>query len=162
MLALDSMMQPCRKIREVEAWLKTFDQLKVRYRFLVLEGLSKVGKTLFCQGLALRRKVSLLEIDRAGADTPDTSGYTFGEHRMVLCDEARAEMVLTYKKLFQASASFTRLGSCKTDCHAYSVWAHRVMFMVTSNRWYMELGKLPSEDSDWLWQNSELVDAPIR
>ena len=82
---------------------------------------------------------------------------------MVLCDEARAEMVLTYKKLFQASASFTRLGSSKTDCHAYSVWAHRVMFIVTSNRWYMELGKLPSEDSDWLWQNSEYVyvDRPL-
>ena len=93
----------------------------------------------------------------------DMSGYVFGRHKMVLCDEARADMVLRYKKLFQASASFTRLASSKTDCHAYSVWAHRVKFVVTSNRWYMELRKLPKEDNDWLWQNTEYVyvDRPL-
>ena len=82
---------------------------------------------------------------------------------MVLCDEASASMVLWYKKLFQASASYTRLCSSRTNCHAYDVWAHRVKFVVTSNRWWAETESLPREDADWLWQNSTYiyVDRPL-
>ena len=122
-----------------------------------------MGKTLFCRSHSLDRAGRLLEVDCAGADTPDLSKYEFGVHQMILCDEGSAEMVLRYKKLFQSSASFTRLASSKTNCHAYVVWAHRVKFVVTSNRWWAELQKLPYEDSQWLWQNSVYVyvDQPL-
>ena len=82
---------------------------------------------------------------------------------MVLCDEGSAAMVLRYKKLFQASASYTRLAPSKTNCHSYEVWAHRVKFIVTSNRWWSELQRLPHEDSQWLWNNSVYVhvDHPL-
>ena len=161
-LALANEMRPCRSIPEVTAWEATFQEMRFRYNFLVLDGPSKMGKTLFCRSRSLGRGV-LLEIDCAGADTPDLSGYQFGKHTMILCDEGSAEMVLRYKKLFQASASFVTLGSSKTNCHAYDVWAHAVKFVVTSNRWKAELDKLPAADSRWLEDNSVYVyvDSPL-
>ena len=105
----------------------------------------------------------LLEVDCAGAETPDLTHFEHGVHTMVLCDEGSADMVLRYKKLFQSSASFTHWASSRTNCHAYDVWAHQVKFVVTSNRWWQELRRMPSEDSDWLWQNSVYVyiDQPL-
>ena len=163
MRCLSSQMRPCRTLAEVEAWEASFETVQFRYNFLVLDGPSKMGKTLFCRSRALGNPDSLLEIDCAGADTPDLTHYVFGKHTMVLCDEGSAEMVLRYKKLFQASASYTRLASSRTNCHAYDVWAHRVRFVITSNRWWRELARMPAEDSAWLWHNSVyvFVDAPL-
>ena len=163
MLFLSGQMRPCRRIPEVEAWEATFETVQFRYNFLVLDGPSKMGKTLYCRSRSLGSPGSLLEIDCAGADTPDLTSYEFGTHTMVLCDEGSAEMVLRYKKLFQASAAYTRLASSRTNCHAYDVWAHRVRFVITSNRWWPELMRMPAEDAAWLWQNSVYVyvDAPL-
>ena len=161
-LALESEMRPCREVPEVTEWEATFKKTRFRYNFLILDGPSKMGKTLFCRSRSLGGG-ELLEIDCAGADTPDLSGFQFGRHTMVLCDEGSAQMVLRYKKLFQASASFVTLGSSKTNCHAYDVWAHGVKFVVTSNRWKSELDDLAREDSSWLSDNSVYVyvDRPL-
>ena len=66
-------------------------------------------------------------------------------------------MALRYKKLFQASALYTRLASSRTNSHAYDVWVRRVKFAITSNRWWLELMRVPAEDAAWLWQNSVYV-----
>ena len=102
MRCLAGQMRPCRSVPEVEAWEATFETVQLRCNFLVLDGPSKMGKMLFCRSRALGKPESLLEIDCAGADTPDLMHYEFGTHTMVLCDEGSAEMVLRYKKLFQA------------------------------------------------------------
>ena len=163
MRLLSGQMKPCRTIAAVDEWEATFETVRFRYNFLVLDGPSKMGKTLFCRSRSLGVPGSLLEIDCAGADTPDLTHYENGKHTMVLCDEGSAEMVLRYKKLFQASASYTRLASSHTNCHAYDVWAHRVKFVITSNRWWREVVRMPAEDAAWLWQNSVYVyvDAPL-
>ena len=154
---LSGQMRPCRKLPEVDAWMSSFQEIDFRYKFLVLDGPSQTGKTLFCRSLSLDIGGNLLEVDCASAETPDLSAFQPGRHRMVLCDEASATMVLRYKKLFQASASLVKLATSKTDCHSYEVWAHRVMFVVTSNRWQAELHKLQYEDSEWLTHNSVYV-----
>ena len=76
---------------------------------------------------------------------------------MILCDEGSVNMVLRYKKLSQASASFTTLASSRANCHSREVWAHRVRFIVTSNRWWKELQCSAWEDAEWLRQNSLYV-----
>ena len=154
---LQGKMMPCRQLPVVNEWEDTFKHVSFRYNFLVLDGPSKTGKALYCRSRSLGSGGCLLEIDCAGADTPDMSNFCFEKHTRVLCDEGSAAMVLRYKKLFQASASFVRLGSSKTDCHAYNVWAHGTKFIVTSNRWWGEVANLPKEDSDWLWANSVYV-----
>ena len=115
---LAGQMRPCRSIPEVDEWEATFDTVQLRYNFLVLDGPSKMGKTLFCRSRTLGSPGSLLEINRAGADTPDLTSYEYGTHTMVLCDEGSAEIVLGYQKLFQASTSYSRLASSRTHCHS--------------------------------------------
>ena len=149
-------MRPCRELPAVSAWEASFAQTCFRYNSLVLDGPSKMGKTLFCRSRSLGSG-ELLELDCAGADTPDLTAFEFGRHTMILCDEASSSMVLRYKKLFQASASYCVLGSSKMNCHAYEVWPHAVKFVVASNRWKAELDKFPAEDSSWLCANSVYV-----
>ena len=163
MRLLAGQMRPCRRIPEAEAWEASFEAVQFRYNFLVLDGPSKMDNTPFCRSRSLGMPGALLEIDCAGVDTPDLTSYEFGTHIVVLCDVGSAEMVLCYKKLFQASAAYTRLASSRTNCHAYDVWAHRVRFVITSNRWWPELMRMPAEDAAWLWQNSVYVyvDAPL-
>ena len=155
-------MRPCRELPAVSAWEASFAQTCFRYNSLVLDGPSKMGKTLFCRSRSLGSG-ELLELDCAGADTPDLTAFEFGRHTMILCDEASSSMVLRYKKLFQASASYCVLGSSKMNCHAYEVWPHAVKFVVASNRWKAELDKFSAEDSSWLCANSVYVyvDRPL-
>ena len=141
----------------MDAWLSSFQEIAFRYKFLVLDGPSQTGKTLFCRSLSLDIGGCLLEVDCASAETPDLAAFEPGRHRMVLCDKASASLVLRHKKLFQASASLVKLATSKTDCHSYEVWAHRVMFVITSNRWHAELNQLLYEDSEWLRHNSVYV-----
>ena len=155
-MELQQSLRPCRRLPEVDAWAATFQTVQFRYNFLVLDGPSKMGKTLYCRSRAPSGK-ELLEVDCAGADTPDLSAFETGKHTMVLCDEGSVSMVLRYKKLFQASASFTTLASSRTNCHSYEVWAHKVQFIVTSNRWWRELSIAAWEDAEWLQQNSVYV-----
>ena len=163
MACLTAQLCPCRRLREVEEWEASVKTVRFRYNFLVLDGPSKMGKTLYCRSRSLDLGETLLEIDCAGADTPDLTHFQFGKHSMVLCDEGSARIVLRYKKLFQASAAYTRLASSRTNCHAYDVWAQRVKLIATSNRWWRELVRMPAEESSWLWQNSlyVYVDVPF-
>ena len=126
-------MSPCREVSALAAWEASFAQTCFMYNFLALDAPSKMGKALFCQSRSLGSG-ELLELDCAGADTSDLTAFEFGRHTMVLCDEASSSMVLRYKKLFQASASYCVLGSSNMNCHAYEVWPHAVKFVVTSNK----------------------------
>ena len=110
--ALAKRMRPCRVVPEVEEWEKTFDEIEFRYNFLVLDGPSKMGKTLYCRSRSLDRPGQLLEVDCAGADTPDLTKYEFGVHKMILCDEGSADMVLRYKK------------NCSRRAHPSKDWHH--------------------------------------
>ena len=105
MRTLAGQMRPCRSIPEVDEWEATFETVQFCYNFLVLDGPSKIGKTLFCRSRTLGSPGSLLEIDCAGADTSDLTSYEYGTHTTVLCDEGTAELVLRDPKHVQASAS---------------------------------------------------------
>ena len=114
------------------------------------------GETIF------RRSLSpdpdrFLEVDCAGTEYPDLKDWRNLHVEFVLFDEASCEMVLRYKKLFQASASWTVCGSSRTNVHAYKIWAHRVRLIVASIRWMEEKRKLSVEDATWLNTNSVYV-----
>ena len=114
---LEADMRPCGEVAQLTVWEAPFARTRLRYNFLVIDGPSKMGSTLFHRRRSLGSG-ELLELDCAGADTPALTAFQFGRHTMVLCDEASASMVLGYKKLFRASASYCVWGSRKTNCHA--------------------------------------------
>ena len=150
--ALEKMTLPNVVIPEVLAWVETRQTLRDRYQFLVLEGVSQVGKTSFARGLMGR--TACLVTDCSGDNTPCLRQYDHARHRVLVFDEGKASMVLCHKKLFQASIDQVTCGSSPTNQHAYQVVVHAACIIVTSNTWSEELAKLSEADREWLSANS--------
>ncbi len=144
-----------RSIPEVTAWLGSFDDLKDRYKFLVLDGASGLGKTRLAANMTTAEKFLL--VDCASSTTPDVLDFVRGLHDVVLYDEAHVDMIIKNKKLFQSGIDIAKLASSATNNCAYSVWMHRVKQVVCSNVWESELKLLPDGDRDWINKNSIYV-----
>ena len=148
-LELEKGRRPSKSYALVDAWLEEGRACRRRYRFLVIEGPSCVGKTQF----VLNRfgHDSCIETNCSSTPEPDLRDFDSTKHRAILFDEAPCSLVLRNKKLFQASASFVQLGCSMTNCHRYEIWAHQTYMVVTSNTWSAELSMLPAQgDKDWL------------
>ena len=66
-------------------------------------------------------------------------------------------MVLRYKKLFQTSAATVQMAASQTNCHAFTVWAHQVKFIIASNKWELERQTLCGADASWLHEDSVYI-----
>ena len=144
--------RPFRRLPEVVLWLATFQRMVCRYKFLVLEGPSQLGKTQFAVSLADPGRT--LIIDCSGATEADLRRYRSEAVDAILFDEGKASMVLRSKKLFQSPFDRIHLGQSNTNCHAYIVAVHAKRMIITSNTWSAELQQLPSVDVVWLRANS--------
>ena len=67
-------------------------------------------------------------------------------------------MVLNCKKLFQAGASEVTIGASSTNCHAITVFPHRVRMVICSNRWSEDVATLGMADQQWLTINAVRVE----
>ena len=142
-------------IPEVQDWIEDHKEVKFRYKFLVLTGGSGLGKTQFAMGLVAPGKA--LELNMAATGDPDLKEYDVSVHDLLLFDEMAAKYIVVHKKLFQAPPAVLTLGNSSTNCHAYSVWVHQKLLVVSTNRWEAELAQLPSVDADWLKANSVVI-----
>ena len=150
--ALLQMTLPNVVIPEVAAWVESRKTLRDRYKFLVLEGVSQVGKTSFARGLMGRE--ACLVMDCSGDNTPCLRQYDGARHHVLVFDEGKASMVLCHKKLFQASIDEVTCGSSPTNQHAYVVCVHAACIIVTSNTWSEDLAGASEADREWLVNNS--------
>ena len=153
MRQLEGMKKPFRIIPLVQKWAAHYEDLRWRYRFLVLEGPSCFGKTQFAKSLS-RSPDAFMEVDCSSSVEPLLKDYKPLVHEVILFDEATPAMVIRSKKLFQAGASWVTLGQSSTNCHAYSCWLHRVRMVVCSNNWTRLLAEMSVEDQEWLNTNS--------
>ena len=154
--SLDAEQRPQRHVPAVAKWLLEQARPQLRQRFLVLDGPSRTGKTLYCTALRGRRLT--VDVNCAGVTTePDLRSFRPGHHAALLFDEASAQMVLRNKKLFQAPVASVQMAQSSTNCHSYAVNVHQVLLMVCSNRWQKELDELCPEDRGWLEQNQIYV-----
>ena len=129
----------------------------MRCRFLVLDGPSLMGKTVFAMSLVPPTKA--LELNCAVCPEPDLKEYDPLAIDLILFDEANPTMVLQQRKLFQAPDAFVGLGSSLTKCHAYKVWSHRTKLVIASNNWATQLNTLPPEYRTLLTANSVYVQS---
>jgi hypothetical protein len=65
---------PWRHLPQVHKWAQQLALERDRYKFLVLDGPSRIGKTRFAEGLVAEGRS--LVVDCAGAVTPDGSGFS--------------------------------------------------------------------------------------
>lgn len=137
----------------VRQWERQYSRRKKRYKFLVLEGPSKSGKTV----LAKRLEKKYLEVDCANTKTPDLKEFRYFKHKLVFFDEAEPQMVINFKKLFQSGDSKSELGSSGTGCYAYHKLFHGTKLVICSNDWTKKAAKLKTQDQEWLQNNSVKV-----
>ena len=154
--------RPFKVVPQVEQWKEQYNDLRDRYKFLVLDGPSRTGKSRFAGSLA-RDPARFLNIDCSSATEPDMRDFRRGQHDVVCWDEGSPEMVLRVKKLAQASVDEVRLGQSATNLVSYRIWFHRTMLVVCSNVWWVSLEQLRSADKEWLLANSVyvFVDSPL-
>lgn len=143
---------------EKTTFLDQFAAVRSRYKFLVVEGASQTGKSVWCRWLFGCPDL-VLETNCAACPEPDLRKFNPLVHKGILFDEAKPTMVLSQKKLFQAPAEEVELGCSTTNCFSYKVFVSGVALMICSNTWKSDLHDLKlREDREWLEDNSVYLD----
>ena len=157
---LATIERPYRHLPDMDSWLSQYrdDRPMDRYKFLVLDGPSRVGKTRFVQNKLVSNPATALILDCADAVVPALKGnFSRQEHKLIMFDEAHAEMVIRCKKLFQASVNPTTYGSSPTNVFVHTVWLHGIKLVIGSNVWQQELRQLPKAQAEWIQENSVYI-----
>ena len=140
----------------VDAFLAQFLEDMPRYKFLVLNGPSRLGKTLFARSLA-KCDEGLLEVNCSAGNEPDLRAYRLSKHDTILFDEISPRQVASQRKLFQGAAAPVALGTSATNCHSYRVLVYRTKMVLATNVWDEELPLLSPVDQDWIMKNSFIL-----
>jgi hypothetical protein len=152
---LSKAMRPFPPINKVTAWLRKFSGICSRKKIIVLEGASGLGKTEYARSLLGVDKT--LELNCAGSLNFCLREHDPLVHRCILWDEARVQLVLQERKLFQCPACWVQLGASPTGAHVYKVWVNDCLMIVGSNTWSEQLRQTPKADADWIEANQVLV-----
>ena len=145
-----------RVVKEVEEWDASYDVLAERYKFLVLEGPSRTGKTAFARSKCPRGQL-VYEVNCSAGGEPSLRDYRFGRDGLILLDEIEPGAVAAQRKLFEAGTAVVQLCTSRTDIHVYNVFVHRVRIVCTSNNWTSSFAQLSANDQAWLKANSVYV-----
>ena len=146
-------LKPQKFYQKAQDFLRQFDTPLHRYRFLVLSGPSKVGKTAFARSLCADG-MQVLEVNCASGAEPELRAYRLSKHDVILFDEIVASQVAKQRKLFQAQSAAVQLGCSATNCHSYDVFAWRKKMVLASNNWEASLLELAEADREWVNANS--------
>lgn len=148
--------RPFIDIPSVQTWLQQYSDDNFRYKFLVLDGPSRFGKTTFVTSL-LGDDQAVLELTCSGGAAIDLKMYQRHKHKLILFDEIEAPQVLSNKKLFQAGPAPVQLGQSQTGMYCYTVFVYRTMLVCSSNCWSESFSKLRQSDAAWIEANQVYV-----
>ena len=146
-------LKPQTFYEKAEQSLRQFVTPSHRYRFLVLSGPSKVGKTAFARSFCADG-MQVLEVNCASGAEPELRAYRLSKHDVILFDEIVASQVAEQRKLFQAQSAAVQLGCSATNCHSYDVFVWRKKMVLASNNWETSLMHLTEADREWVNSNS--------
>ncbi len=149
--------RPFRVLPEVCLWEEQYGVARHRYKFLVLNGPTKLGKTQFARNLTPPGKEFYL-VNCAAGSSPDLRSFRYAKHGLILFDEITPQQVISEKLLFQGSASEVQLGTSSTNCYSYSVFLWRTRLVMASNTWSRLLSTMEVDDQEWIHNNSMYVE----
>ena len=156
-MLLSRQLKKQKLYEKVQVFMSQFDEPQHRYKFLVLSGPSRVGKTAFARSLCEADKETL-EINCASGMEPNLRAYRLRIHGLILFDEIVAAQVAQQRKLFQAQSAPVQLGCSATNCHSYEVFVWRTKLVLASNNWHSSLATLSPDDQEWINLNSIVLD----
>ena len=157
-LSLDGTLKPFKSFPQVDEFNKQFNEIRSRYKFLVVEGKSKTGKTYFTKWM-MGNPDRVFETNCASCPEPELRDFKALYHQVILFDEASPALVIAQKKLFQAPPCFVELGCSTTNCHSYKVLVSGIRLVICSNGWSEAVASMSSQaDKDWLNDNSFVLN----
>jgi hypothetical protein len=151
---LHSAAKPFHRLPEVELWKRQFESEAFRFKFLVLEGPSRIGKTVFARMTLTPPDREFFELNCAGEAELNLRGVQPLRHGLIIFDEISPVQVIRQKKVFQAGPTEIQLGASSTSMFCYSKWLYKMRMVCCSNVWSSVLRHLPHDDHDWLVKNS--------
>ena len=149
---------PYRKPEGEAAFLSQFlpGVVLKRRRFLVLDGVSQLGKSDYAKSLSPPGRT--LDVNCASCDgEPPLRNYDPVDRDAILLDEAAAELIVRNKKLMQGPPEPVELGSTQSNMYTYLVYVHKKKLIVSSNKWAEQLEKLSDSDRQWLQDNQIFI-----
>ena len=153
---LDARLCSFRPVAQVEEWKAAHGGVCMRKKFLVLQGPSGLGKTEFARRL-LGDAAMTFEINMAGSNDFCLRNFVPLQHRLILWDEARPQLVLQQRKLFQCPAAWIDLGASPTGALVYRVWVNDCLMVICSNNWSWLVDQCQAADAAWICANQVLV-----
>ena len=151
---LNGLARPFHQLPEVEEWKLQYLLDAFRFKFLVLEGPSRMGKTVFARMSLSPPGKGFYELNCAGGKDLDLRGVDPSRHGLIIYDEVSPSQVLAQKKVFQAGPTEIQLGQSSTCVYGYSKFFYRCRMVCCSNNWTLLMRGMPSEDTEWLKKNS--------
>ena len=130
-------------------WRSQYQEKLPRYKFLVLMGASRTGKSTLARSLGGTPFTQTVQ----SALSPDLRGYDPTVHSYILFDNVNdMSFVLDHRALFQANNDVHTLGESKTGMYSYDVWIWKVPIVVT-----VDLTADWDQHEPWIHDNSMLV-----
>ena len=137
----------------VDNWLQEVFQPGLnRRRFLVLDGDTQVGKTMYARSLFPIG--SVLELNCSGVSCCILTSFCAATHKCILWDEASPSLVCNNRKVFQHQDVPTDLGHSPTGAHVIRVFLGFSCSIITSNSWAADVKKMSESEQKWLAGNT--------
>ena len=110
----------------VEPWQRQYGEVLMRYKFLVLRGASRTGKSTLARSLGGTPFVQTVQ----SAVAPDLRGYEPAKHSYIVFDNVNdMAFVLNHRALFQANNDVHTLGEPKAWLSSKALGALGLVFL---------------------------------
>lgn len=132
---LQALKRPFRPevLAALQPWADQYSADQLRYKFLVLRGGSRTGKSTLAKSLGDVYGWGSPYIQTVqGAPAPDLKEFDKESHGYILFDNVNdMQFVLDYRALVQSNNSVHTLGQSQTGMYAYRVWVYKVPIVMT-------------------------------
>jgi hypothetical protein len=157
-MLLQGVCRPWKEFANVLAWKAQYVKDNYgklhRFKFLVLHGPSRLGKTQFA--LHLFGPQHTFYCNCQSATEPNLKDFQREIHKAIVLDEVHAGMVVSNKSLFQCHAEGVSLMESRCQQFATSRFLYQVALILCTNNWCPQELK-DRENGDWLVKNSVVV-----
>ena len=152
---------PFVKVPEVEAWKRQYAPYEAggligksnRFKFLVLTGASRTGKTEVVKSLFEPAFLAPCQ----GSPQPNLLQFDRAIHRSLVCDEVNWRDIAHNQMLYQAHLDVVCLAQSQCQQSAYMRWLYGVPIICCMNDWLVGADHADHEDKAWLESNAVVV-----
>ena len=132
-----------------QQYINCIAEARCRFRPLVLQGPSRVGKSRWA--MSFFEAGQCLVLDCQNSVEPNLRQFDPTVHKAIIFEEAPGSMVVRHKMLFQAGPNSISMGQSATNCNVYDVLVYGVQMIICTNAFFESVRE--PHDLEWLHSN---------